>query len=96
MSIIKNFDYWSKSKDKFPLRLSTDLDMSKKIANWLWAIEKQTFENIENEWNKKFDIYSSDSQDYILLQLKPWVVNVEKYKTLMKTNDDIKEIFKPF
>ena len=31
------FDYLSKTKDKFPSRLSADLEMSKKIANWLWA-----------------------------------------------------------
>ena len=45
---------------------------------------------------KKFDIYSSDNEDDILVQLKTWVVNEEKYKTLMKTNDDIKEIFSHF
>ena len=44
---------------------------------------------------KYFNIYSSDNEDDILLQLKTWVVNEEKYKTLMKTNDDIEEIFKP-
>ena len=42
---------------------------------------------------KKFDIYSSDNEDDILLQLKSWVVNEEKYKTLMKINDNIEEIF---
>ena len=45
---------------------------------------------------KKIDIYSSDNEDSILLQLNTWVVNEEKYNILMKTNDDIEEIFKPF
>ena len=45
---------------------------------------------------KKSDIYSTDNEDDILLQLKTWVLNEEKYKTLFKTNDDIEEIFKPF
>ena len=44
---------------------------------------------------KKFDIYSSDIENDILVQLKTWVVNEEKYKTLTKTNEDI-EVFKPF
>ena len=43
----------------------------------------------------KIDIYSNDNEDDILLLLKTWVVNEEKYKTLMKTNDDIEDIFKP-
>ena len=47
------FDYLSKPKDKFSLRLFADLDISKKkIANWLWAIKKKIFEKkFENEWN---------------------------------------------
>ena len=45
---------------------------------------------------KKCDIYLSNNKDDILLQLKTWVVNEEKYKTLMKTNDDIEEIFFTF
>ena len=45
---------------------------------------------------KKFDIYSSENEDDILLQLKTWAVNEEKYKTQMKSNGDIEEIFKPF
>ena len=44
---------------------------------------------------KNLDIYLFDNED-ILLQLKTWIVNEEKYKTLMKTNDDIEEIYKPF
>ena len=42
---------------------------------------------------KKINIYSSDNEEDILLHLKSWVVNEEKYKTLMKINDDIEEIF---
>ena len=45
---------------------------------------------------KKFDIYSSDNEDDILLQRKNLSCKWRKCKTLMKTNDDIEEIFKPF
>ena len=38
----------------------------------------------------------SDNEDDILLQLKTWVINEEKYKTLININEDIKEIFKQF
>ena len=42
------------------------------------------------------DIFSSDNEDDFFNAIKAWVVNDEKYKTLMKTNDDIEEIFKSF
>ena len=62
--------------------------MSKKDSKLVLAIEKQILKiKNKNEWNKKYDI---------LLLLKTWVVNEEKYKTLIKTNDEIEEIFKPF
>ena len=87
------FNYLSKTNDKFPFRLSVDLDIQKK-ANWFWTRENNFFyKKLKMNGVKKFDIYSSDNEDDILLQLKSWVVNEEKYKTLMKINDNIEEIF---
>ena len=95
----ENFDYLSITKDKSLLRLSADFDISKKDSKFTLGYRKTDFwrrKKLKMSGIKKIDIYSSDNEDNILLQLNIWVVNEEKYKTLMKTNDDIEEIFKPF
>ena len=64
--------------------------MSKKDSKLTLGYRKTDFcKKLKMNGIKKFDIYSSNNEDDILLQLKTWVVNEEKYKILMKTNDDI-------
>ena len=94
----EKFDYLEKTKRKFPLRLSANLDMSKKDSILILGYKKRFWREkiMKMNWIKNFTFYSSDNEDDILLQLKTWIVNEENNITLMKTNDDIEEIFKLF
>ena len=57
MSIIKKFLIIYQKQKTILLRLSTDLDMFKNDSKLTFGYRKF----FENEWNKNFDIYSSDN-----------------------------------
>ena len=55
--------------------------MSKKDSKLTLGSRKTDFwKKLKMNGIKKFDIYSSDNEDDILLQLKIWVVNEENIK----------------